>query len=82
MNSMLSTELFVTKFKKQSSSNKGIVWAIRKKTKKRWGGEPDFNTTCNIAWLLLFGFVSVCLRQDSLSATLQINPSVLAIKKF
>lgn len=34
MSSTLSTELFVTKFKKRSSSNKGIVWAARKKTKK------------------------------------------------
>ena len=53
----------------------------KRKDLKKEGG-ADYNITCNIAWLLLFGFVSVCLRQDNLSATLKINSSVLAIRKF
>lgn len=56
------------------------MWAAREKRKKR--GKTDLNVTCNVGWLVLFLFVSDYLRQDYLFATLQINPSVLAIRKF
>lgn len=42
-------------------------------------GKTDLNVMCNIGQVVLFLFVSVYLRQDYLSATLQINPSVLAV---
>lgn len=42
-------------------------------------GEKQSQYQVYLGWLVLFVFVSVYLRQDYLPATLQINPSVVAI---